>query len=146
MMKRAYFALMALLLSAAVVAAIAAESKPAAKPKAPPKPAPKVLPRLLELGANKCVPCKMMKPILDELEKKYKDKLTVEFIDVCENPKEAEKYKVKAIPTQVFFDTKGKEFFRHTGFYPKEDILKAFKRHGIDLDKPTPKPPAKPKK
>ena len=133
-------------MSAIVAAAAAAETKPAEKPKTSAKPAPKMLPRLLELGSSKCVPCKMMKPVLDELEKKYKGKLKVEFIDVWENPKVAEKYGIKAIPTQVFFDTTGKEFFRHTGFYPKEDILKAFKKHGIDLDKPAPKPPAKPKK
>ena len=92
------------------------------------------LPKLLDLGANKCIPCKMMKPILDELKTNYTGKLDVEFIDVWENPKESEKYGINLIPTQIFYDPEGKEFFRHEGFFAKEDILSEFKKKGIKLD------------
>jgi thioredoxin 1 len=92
------------------------------------------LPKLLDLGANKCIPCKMMKPILDELKTNYAGKLDVEFIDVWENPKEGEKYGINLIPTQIFYDPEGKEFFRHEGFFAKEDILNEFKKKGIKLD------------
>ena len=113
--------------------------KPAAKksdPKAKPAAkAPKTLPRLLDLGATKCVPCKMMVPVLDELTKEYKGKLKVEFIDVWKDRSAAEKYKIQSIPTQIFFDAKGKEVYRHVGYFPKDDILKAFKDHGIKLTK-----------
>lgn len=109
--------------------------------KKPAKPAAKQLPRLLDLGATKCIPCKMMVPVLDELTKEYKGQLDVQFIDVWKDPPAAKKYKVQSIPTQIFFDAKGKEVFRHVGYFPKEDILKAFKDHGIKL-----KEPAKPKK
>ena len=93
----------------------------------------KKLPMLIDLGATKCIPCKMMAPILEKLGKEYKGKLKVEFIDVWKNPKAGEKYKVQTIPTQIFYDAKGKEFYRHIGFFPKEDIIAKFKEHGIKL-------------
>lgn len=97
---------------------------------APPAPE-KRLPKLLDLGAKKCVPCKMMAPLLEELTRNYRGRLDVEFIDVWENPGAAEQYGIQSIPTQIFYDADGKEFFRHVGFYPKEDILARFKEKGI---------------
>jgi thioredoxin 1 len=93
------------------------------------------LPHLVDLGAGKCIPCKMMKPILDELKKDYKDQFKVTFIDVWENPDEAKKSGIKIIPTQVFYDASGKELFRHEGFYSKEDILGKWKELGINVEK-----------
>lgn len=95
----------------------------------------KLTPRLLDLGATSCIPCKMMAPIIEALAKDYKGKLTVEFIDVWKNPSASDKYKISSIPTQIFFDEKGKEFYRHVGFFPKEDILKVFKNKGIKITK-----------
>jgi len=92
------------------------------------------LPKLIDLGADKCIPCKMMKPILDELKTEYAGKLTVEVIDVWENPKEGDKYGITLIPTQIFYDPEGKEFQRHEGFMSKEDILATFKQKGMKLD------------
>lgn len=91
------------------------------------------LPRLLDLGAGKCIPCKMMVPILESLKTGYEGKLSVEFIDVWENPDAGQKYGVQMIPTQIFYDAQGKELFRHTGFFSKEDILKKWKELGIEL-------------
>ncbi|MBN1126815.1 MAG: hypothetical protein JXA82_17550 [Sedimentisphaerales bacterium] len=92
-----------------------------------------VRPRLVDLGANKCVPCIMMKPILEELKQDYKDKLEVLFIDVWENPSKAKEYKINLIPTQIFYDDDGKELFRHEGFFSKEDILTKWKEFGFDF-------------
>ena len=89
------------------------------------------LPKLLDLGADKCTSCKMMKPILDELRTENAGKFVVEFLDVFKNKDEAEKYKVQSIPTQIFFDADGKELYRHTGFLSKEDILKKWKELGL---------------
>lgn len=111
----------------------ASVEKPKPKPAAKPQQAKKQLPRLVDLGATKCIPCKMMAPILEELKKEYKGKLVVVFIDVWENRGEAEKYGIQSIPTQIFYDENGKEFSRHEGFFPKEDILKTFKDNGIKL-------------
>ena len=94
-----------------------------------------VLPRLVDLGSDTCVPCKMMVPVLEDLTKTYEGKLTVEFINISENREAAAAYQVRAIPTQVFYDTHGREFYRHLGYYPKEDIVAKFKEQGIDLDK-----------
>ncbi|MBN2455777.1 MAG: thioredoxin family protein [Sedimentisphaerales bacterium] len=95
----------------------------------------KTLPRLVDLGAGKCIPCKMMAPILEELKKNYAGIFNLEFIDVWKNPDEAKKYGVKIIPTQIFFDVAGKELFRHEGFFSKEDILSKWKELGINLKK-----------
>ena len=81
------------------------------------------LPRLVDLGAGKCVPCKMMAPILVELQRDYADQFVTEFIDVWENPELGKRYGVELIPTQIFYDAEGKELFRHVGFFGKEDIL-----------------------
>ena len=94
------------------------------------------LPRLVDLGADKCIPCKMMAPILEELKTTYSGKLQVDFIDVWKNPGEAPKYKISVIPTQIFYDSTGKELFRHEGFLPKEDILAKWKEFGVDLGGP----------
>jgi len=93
------------------------------------------LPRLVDLGATKCIPCKMMAPILEGLKKEYKGRLEVVFIDVWENPDEAKKTGIKIIPTQIFYDASGKELFRHEGFFSKEDILGKWKEFGINLEK-----------
>ncbi|MDD5011681.1 MAG: thioredoxin family protein, partial [Phycisphaerae bacterium] len=93
------------------------------------------LPRLLELGADKCIPCKMMKPILEELTQEYTGKLQVEFYDVWKDPAPGQKYGVRMIPTQIFLDPNGKELFRHEGFFSKEDILAAWKKFGFDFSK-----------
>lgn len=90
------------------------------------------LPRLVDLGAGKCIPCKLMKPILDELKRDYASQFKTEFIDVWENPIEGKKYGIEMIPTQIFFDAEGNELFRHVGFYGKEDILAKWKELSAD--------------
>ena len=94
----------------------------------------KALPRLVDLGAKKCIPCKMMAPILEELKKEYADTLQVDFIDVWKKPAAAKKYGIKLIPTQIFFDASGKELSRHEGFMSKEDILAKWKELKIDIN------------
>ena len=95
------------------------------------------LPKLVDLGAGKCIPCKMMAPILEELSAEYKGKLQVVVIDVWKNPNEGQKYNLRVIPTQIFFDADGKELFRHEGFFSKEDILAKWKKFGVNLEKGT---------
>jgi len=96
------------------------------------EPTTKALPRLVDLGADKCIPCKMMAPILEELKKEYAGKFEVQFIDVWKNPSAGEEYGVQMIPTQIFFDASGTERFRHTGFFGKEDILAKWKELGVE--------------
>lgn len=91
------------------------------------------LPRLLDLGADKCVPCKMMAPILEELKETYAGTLTVDFLDVWKDPSAAQPYGIRVIPTQIFFAADGTELFRHEGFYSREDILAKWRELGVEL-------------
>jgi thioredoxin 1 len=96
--------------------------------------APKAsLPRLVDLGAGKCIPCKMMAPILEELSETHKAFFEVEFIDVWVDRSMGAKYGVRAIPTQIFYDTAGKELYRHVGFYSREQILSKWRALGVDV-------------
>ncbi len=100
---------------------------------APAPEPPKPLPKLLDLGADKCIPCKQMAPILEELRVEYADVFDVVFIDVWKNTAEADKYGIRIIPTQIFYDANGRELFRHTGFYSKEQILAKWRQLGVDV-------------
>jgi thioredoxin 1 len=98
------------------------------------------LPRLVDLGADKCIPCKMMAPILKELKTDFEGQLEVEFIDVWKKPDASKPYKINLIPTQIFYDASGKERFRHEGFFSKEDILAKWKELGVSLKAQSEKP------
>ncbi len=98
------------------------------------------LPKLVDLGADKCIPCKMMIPVLAELKTNYVGRLEVEFIDVWKNPEAGKPYQIKLIPTQIFYDAAGKELFRHEGFFSKKDILAKWKELGVELESETGKP------
>jgi len=91
------------------------------------------LPRLVDVGADKCIPCVMMAPLLEELKKEYAGVLDVEFVDVWKNPDRAKQYRVRGIPTQIFYDANGKELKRHLGFISKQGILAEFQKLGIPL-------------
>jgi len=91
------------------------------------------VPRMLELGSVSCIPCKMMKPVMEELKKDYGDNLKVDFIDVWKDEEAGRRYDVKSIPTQILYAADGRELTRHTGFWPKEAIVAAFAEHGTQL-------------
>lgn len=91
----------------------------------------KGMPTMVDLGADECVPCKMMAPILEKVEKKYKGKAAIVFIDVWKDKEPAKRFGVRAIPTQIFFDKEGKEVHRHQGFMSEADIDRIFKKMGV---------------
>lgn len=115
------------LINPAMLASLASTNAPATPPEK------KLRPKLLDLGAGKCIPCKMMAPILEQMKTEYAGKLEVEFIDVWKNPDAARQYGIEVIPTQIFYDATGKELFRHIGFFGKEDILAKWKELGVEL-------------
>ena len=80
---------------------------------------------MVDLGAKTCIPCKMMAPILDELQKEYQGRAEVIFIDVWDQANEgkAQAFKIMAIPTQIFYDRQGREVFRHMGFFDRKSII-----------------------
>jgi thioredoxin 1 len=87
----------------------------------------------VELGSVRCVPCKMMQPIMKEIEKEFAGQVKVVFHDVwtAEGEPFATSFKIRVIPTQVFLDKDGKEYFRHEGFFPKEDLIGILKQKGV---------------
>lgn len=91
------------------------------------------LPKLMDFGAGKCIPCKMMMPILQDLKKDYVGRMKVEFVDVWLDPDAGKPYGIEKIPTQIFFDASGKELYRHEGFFSKKDILAKWKSLGVNL-------------
>jgi len=91
------------------------------------------LPRLVDLGSDKCIPCKRMAPILASLSQEYRNSFTVEVLDVRENPALGQEWGIRVIPTQVFIDASGTERFRHEGFMAKEAILAKWKELGVEL-------------
>ncbi len=94
-------------------------------------PAAKQIPHLVDLGAGKCIPCKAMAPILDQLRADYAGSLQVTFIDVWKEPERARAYGIKMIPTQIFYGPDGRELARHEGFIDREGILATWMQLGV---------------
>lgn len=88
----------------------------------------------IELGSVKCIPCKMMQPILDEIEKEYAGQVEVVFYDVWTPAGRpyAQKYRIRGIPTQIFLDKDGNEYFRHVGYFPKDELVTILKMQGVE--------------
>ena len=87
----------------------------------------------VELGSVNCIPCKQMQPVMKVIEEKYGEQIKVVFYDVWRNDQKhfAIDYKIQLIPTQVFLDSDGKEFYRHEGFFPEEEIHTLLQSRGI---------------
>lgn len=86
---------------------------------------------LVDLGANACIPCRMMAPIMTKLEKEYQGKAAIIFIDVWKFKDQADRFGIQAIPTQIFYDKTGKEVFRHVGFMSEKEIVSQLKKMGV---------------
>ena len=107
-------------------------ARPAALFAAPPPEVPvKGMVTMVDLGAKKCITCKMMAPILEKLEKVYAGRAAIVFLDVWEDPKPAHHFSIRGIPTQIFFDNQGKEVYRHLGFLSEEEIVRRLKDMGV---------------
>jgi len=88
-------------------------------------------PSVVDLGARTCIPCKQMAPILEELAGTWRGKANVLFIDVREDQAAAKRFAIQMIPTQIFFDAKGKEVSRHIGFMDRPDLIKGLQAAGL---------------
>ena len=87
----------------------------------------------VELGSVRCIPCKKMQPIMKEIEQEYAGKVKVVFHDVWTEAGKpySKKYGIRVIPTQVFLDRDGTEYFRHEGYFPKDELVKVLKQKGV---------------
>ena len=88
----------------------------------------------IELGSVRCIPCQKMQVVMKSIEKKYGKQVKIIFYDVWTplGKPFAFQYGINAIPTQVFLDEKGKEFFRHEGYFPKEELVNVLKTKGVN--------------
>lgn len=127
MMKRVLcIAITALLMCAATADAGQAQNAEAI----PPVPTPGMV-TMVDLGANKCIPCKMMAPVIEELKKEYAGRASIVFIDVWERREQAQRFGIRGIPTQIFYDKNGKEAGRHVGYFDKKSIVQIFEQLGV---------------
>ena len=87
----------------------------------------------VELGSVSCIPCRMMQPIMRDIENTYQGQVNVVFHDVWtdEGKPYAKTYGIRVIPTQVFLDSKGIEYFRHEGYFPKDQLVAVLKTKGV---------------
>ncbi len=85
----------------------------------------------VELGSVNCIPCRQMQPVMKSIEEKYGEQVKVVFHDVWKDKAPAQKYGIQLIPTQVFLDENGKEFYRHEGFFAEEEIIKLFETRNV---------------
>ena len=87
----------------------------------------------VELGSITCIPCKMMQPVMKAIEKEFGSQVKILFHDVWtpQGKQDGMKYNIRVIPTQVFLDSDGKEYFRHEGFFPREEVVKVLKLKGV---------------
>jgi len=87
----------------------------------------------IELGSVRCIPCQKMQSVMKSVEKKYGSQVKVVFHDVWtpDGKPFGKQYSIEAIPTQVFLDKDGKEFFRHIGFFPEEELIKILQSKGV---------------
>ncbi len=86
---------------------------------------------MVDLGATECVPCKMMAPIMEKMEKKYQGKAAIVFIDVWKNRDQVSRFGIRAIPTQIFYDADGREVSRHVGFMSEAAIVEQLTKMGV---------------
>jgi thioredoxin 1 len=86
---------------------------------------------MIDLGADKCIPCKMMAPIMAKLEKAYEGRAAIVFIDVWKHNEQAGRFGIRAIPTQIFYDETGREVYRHIGFMGEKEIVNQLGKMGV---------------
>jgi thioredoxin 1 len=106
-------------------------SEPAVDLRFPKDIAQSPLPKLLDFGRGICIPCKKMAPILQELSEEYKGRVIIKIIEIDQEKGLTRVNRIRLIPTQIFFDSKNKEVFRHEGFMDKEEIKEIFQRMGV---------------
>ena len=84
----------------------------------------------IELGSVKCIPCQKMQGVIKKVEENYPDKVKTIFYDVwtSEGEEAAKDYEFDAIPTQIFLDENGKEYYRHEGYFEYTELEKILKQ------------------
>jgi len=131
MKKRNILSLTLLILTILAFSYQATFSEPSIERRFPKEIARVPLPKLLDFGRGKCIPCKKMAPVLQELSEEYKDRVIIKIIEIDQESELTTANRIRLIPTQIFFDAKNQEVLRHEGFMDKEQIKKVFEKMGV---------------
>jgi thioredoxin 1 len=88
------------------------------------------IPVLVDFWAEWCGPCKLMTPVLEQLERKLEGHVRIVKLDVDANPESTQAYGVRSIPTLMMFNKK-ESIFQMVGTVDKQLILEKLKFYNI---------------
>src|SRR5664280_3043537 len=86
---------------------------------------------IVEFGGEHCIPCMQMQPVLQDLQAALGGKAIVHNFWIQQHPDVAQRFKIMVMPTQVVFDRKGEEVFRHMGYFPPAEFHQALREKGL---------------
>ena len=92
---------------------------------------PQHLPMLLEFSLDICIPCRKMKPILEEVTKEYQNKFLIKILEIEDYQALTRQFDIRVVPTQIFLDSQGKVFQRHEGFLDKGPLVGVLNQMGV---------------
>ncbi len=86
---------------------------------------------IVEFGGERCIPCMHMQPVLQDLQATLGKKARIHNFWIQKYPEVARQHRIMAMPTQVVFNQKGEEVFRHMGFFPPDEFQQTLRKLGI---------------
>lgn len=100
-------------------------SEPAVKVAPPSVPTGSGLPCLVEFGSDECGECKRMVAVMARAETELEGTADTVRVDTDLHPTMSQRFRLRLIPTQVLVGADGSELWRHEGYLPAADLLKA---------------------
>jgi thioredoxin-like negative regulator of GroEL len=86
---------------------------------------------IVEFGGERCIPCMHMQPVLQDLQAALGKKARVHNFWIQKYPEVARQHKIMVMPTQVIFNPKGEEVFRHMGYFPPDEFHATLQKLGL---------------